>query len=111
VSKAQSVQAIRRLGSPTARDVFKPIGDDFRVLDKPVKSSMTPAAIILIVSGRRFLQHAILVLRPGLAKGNMSASGTRGHAAPRNCPSTRGAAPDARHVNNRPVDCRDDALD
>jgi hypothetical protein len=34
VSKPQSVQAIRRLGSPTARDVFKPIGDDFRVLDK-----------------------------------------------------------------------------
>ena len=52
-----------------ACDVFEPVGDDFRVLDKACQIVNDAGGDDLIVGEWEFLQYAILVLMPGIGEG------------------------------------------
>ena len=52
-----------------ARDVFEPVGDDLRMLDKACQIVDDAGSDDLIVGEGEFLQHAIFMLMPGIGEG------------------------------------------
>ena len=57
-----------------ARDVFEPVGDDLRMLDKPGQVVDDPGDDDLVIGQRKLLQHAPFVLMPRVGEGQHKAA-------------------------------------
>src|SRR5208282_6137775 len=108
-----------------ARDVFEPVGNDLRMLNKAGQIVDDPGGDDLIGGKWKFLQYAIFVLMPGIGKGqhkpaNIGPLEDRQYVAKRDiaimrplviAPANVETHPVAGHIDDCLVDCRDDPLD